>query len=273
MVALLLPLQVHAQSVWTSLSHTDGIALEGYKPNFDQPFEENLDATFQSSVWFLSGRYTVHPSVRLGAEIGVSHYGIDENVAGFADDETAFGNMLLMGEWFTPVDNLIASVGVRLPTASNNNGIITGWYALDVDRINAFNPEVWTIQTEADYNLLLTDKVNLHLQGGPALMIDTFFDETTTDLLLRYGAQGWYSAPRFMAGAGFISRSFLTTESVDAGWDPTDLAVGASLIGKFRRYQPGINIQVPVTETYREVVDWIVGVSVKIPLNIPPPQN
>lgn len=264
LLALLLPLQAHAQSVWTAPYRSDGITFEGYKPNFDQVFDDATGASFPSSAWFLSANYSIVPSLRLGAELGLSHYGFDEDVMGFTDNETSLSNLLVNAEWMSPVENLSAVVGVRIPTASDNGGGLTG-SVVDIERVHAFSPDVWTVLAEGDYRLPVTDNVRLHLSGGPIMMIDTFFEDTETDLLARYGAQGWYEAARYMVGAGVIGVSNLTMDSEQIAGDRTNLAIGGSFSAKLPRVQPGINFQVPVTDTYSDLVDWVVGVSLRVP--------
>ena len=264
LLVLLLPLQANAQSVWTSPTHADGFTIEGYKPNFDRNIDDAFSTSFPSSAWFLNGQYSAHPSLRLGAEIGVSHHGIESDVADITARETAFGNVQLNAEWLTPVDNLSASLAVRVPTATDNQGAFTGMF-VDLDRVGAFTPDMWTIKSDINYRHNIGDGLSLRVKGGPLMMIETFDNETETEFGARYAVQGWYDAPRVMVGAGINGTSNFSMESID-GIDRTSLAVGGSIIGKFNRYQPGISLQVPVTSNYMDAVDWVAGVSLRVPL-------
>lgn len=260
--ALLLPISAQAQSIWTAPKHQDGITLEAQKPDFDNQFI--TDGAFASSVYFLSGRYTVHPSLRLGAEVGLSHFGMDADVPGVDLSETAFGNIGLSAEYLTPVNNLSATLGVHIPTATDNMGIVTGGLS-DLQRPGSFSPDTWTISTLGDYSYALSSNFDLRVNGGPLMSIATFDDETETRFGLQYAAQGWYTTRYAMLGAGVNAFSDLSERDDELDtFERTSMAAGGSVIGKFGRYQPGVNVMVPVTKDYRDFVDWRAGLSLSV---------
>ncbi len=261
LAVFLLPITAQAQSIWTAPKQHDGITFEAQKPDFDNQFIS--DETFASSVYYLSGRYTVHPSLRLGAEVGLSHFGAKATELSPDISETAFGNIGLSAEYLTPVDNLSATLSVHVPTASDNAGGLTAAFS-DLQRPGMFAVDTWTISTLGDYSYALSPRFDVRLNGGPVMSIATFDDETDTRFGLQYAAQGWYNTRYAMLGAGVNAFSDLSERELGDAFERTSVAAGGSVIGKVGRYQPGINVLVPVSKDYRDVVDWRAGVSLAV---------
>lgn len=269
LLAVLCPLEAEAQPLWISPSAEDNITLEGHKPLFS----ESEGLTFLTSAWHLSGRFGVTPRLQLVGEVGVSHFGQDiVEVDGAVFDEiyeTAIGNVFLGATYFPEVAGLSITLGARLPTATDNFGGTTGIYS-EPYRYEAFIIDYTSVLVEADYLLRIDEQVSLRAAARPSLHFDHFEtdpgDRGGTDLGVRYALQGWYETDQLRGAVGLTGSSSLLTGLHMGLQDPTVIAFGAALSARLNTIEPGLTVLVPITEDYSQVVDAVLGLSVRIPL-------
>lgn len=269
LVALLTPLEAEAQSLWSSPVAQDNLTLEGHKPIFS----DSEGISLLTSAWHLSGRYGVIPRLQLVGEVGISHFGQDVVVVDGAifDEiyETALGNVFLGATYFPEIEGLSVTLGARLPTASDNFGGTSGIY-IDPYRYEAFIIDYTSVLIEADYLLRIDEQISLRGSARPSLHFDHYEtdlgDRGGTDLGVRYALQGWYETEQLRGAVGLTGSASLLTGLHMGLQDPSVIAFGASLSAKLNNIEPGLVLQIPLTDDYSQVVDAVIGLSVRVPL-------
>lgn len=258
-VASLVPVVASAQSLWLDQSRAPGVSIEALKPSFDN----GDDITFFSAAYFASARVPLTQRLNLTAELPISHFGIDSDVLDNSDTEV--GNPYLGLEIGTRESNLFGEVGVRVPLDGNDNTLLSG-FASDLDRWEAFFGDVLSFTGQGNYWYRIPESsFSVRLRGGSNLWVYTNDDRADdVDLFANYGAQLWYHAPRVRVGAGATGRALLTEDG--SFEERTTHQLGLSAIGEFQRVQPGVHFRLPVDDTYDDVVDYVVGLSLTVPI-------
>ena len=257
-VLVLLPATVAAQqSIWTSSYGPNNFTVEWLRPEFS----DEADASFLTSVTYLSGRAMVAKNLRLVGEIPLVYFDSEDD-----DAELNVGNPYL-GLEAGNLDTVWGEVGVRVPVVANDDfttfflGFLT-----DFDRLEAFVPEVLSVVALGNYQWQHRSGFSARLRAGPVLWIDTSdeeFDEDNTELFMLYSLQGWYDTQRVRLGAGFTGRLIATEDDLDFN-ERTWHHVGLAIIGKFDGVQPGLHFKVPLDDELDEALDFVFGLSLNV---------
>ena len=257
----LLPASLAAQSVWIDQHLDQGLALEALKPSFS----EGGDVTFLTSVLYLSGRLRLSERVRVVAELPVSHFGADDE---FGDEGgTSLGNPYVGVEIAEAGASTFFEVGLRVPLASEEGGGLETGFLADYDRVEAFVPDWVSILLVPNYVYDSLSGFSVRLRLGPSLLVATDKDEFSdrVELFGLYGAQLWYQAGQVRVGAGFTGRLIVTEEGLNFE-ERSVHHVGVALIGDLGTVRSGLHLKVPVDEELGDILDYVVGVSLSVPL-------
>ncbi len=269
---LLIPASAFGQPLWTSPTPFDGITLEAQKPLFS----DADGVSFFTSSWIVTGQLALREDVRAGVDIGVSHYAQRPDEPGFfppsPEDiaETTVSNIgvSIAYDGFFPDLTIIAQG--RLPTASNalgNVGRVTGRYA-DIFRYDAFLADATTASLSGDYSVALDETFNLRARAG---LIAQFTGErganqpARSDALMRYALQGWFEDDDLRIGVGAAGITHLTDEFVGFV-ERTQVVLGATAIARLGPVEPGMTIQVPMTDELGRQMDASLTLSLGVPL-------
>ena len=199
------------------------------------------------------------------AELPISHYGADD---GFGDEGgTSLGKPYVGVEIAEPGASTFFEVGLRVPLASEEGeGLETGFLA-DHNRVEAFVPDWVSILLVPNYVYDSPSGFSVRLRLGPSLLVVTEKEEFSdrVELFGLYGAQLRYQARQVRVGAGFTGRLIVTEE--EAHFEERSVHhVGGALIGDLGTVRPGLHLKVPVDEELGDGLDYVVGVSLSVPL-------
>lgn len=157
---------VSAQSFWLAQSQSDenSITVEFAKPNFEKIF----DVTTLTSLWFVSGRFAVGKNIVIVGELPLAYGKIDVDGA---DSETVIGNPYGGIEVRKAGSNLFGELGVRLPITADDKPVASfvGTNG-DLDRLEAFVPDLFGIVGRVNYQGIHASNVLIRLRVGPAVL-------------------------------------------------------------------------------------------------------
>jgi hypothetical protein len=170
---------------------------------------------------------------------------------------------------YPPIAGLVGTLGVRLPTSSDNAGGLGGIYT-DPYRYEAYILDFSSILLEAAYLLPINEELSIRALIKPAVHFDHFevggVDRGGTDLSVRYALQGWYETDQVRGAVGVTGSASLVTGLHMDLRESNVLAITASVIGRVGSVEPGAIIQVPFTDGYSEALDAVVGLTLGVPL-------
>lgn len=207
----------------------------------------------------LGGSYLVSDRTTLVAEVPVAQYRAeigDDDPASI--EETALGNPYLgLGVSSTRVP-LLAELGIRLPLAPDSNAATFAGVASDLDRSEAFAPQLFAAQVLLNTRWELSRETSVRLRGGPLLTTPTQDADGTTELFVRYSLQGWHEGDRYVLGIGLTGRAHVTESDLRLA-DRTVHQLGATLIFNFSRIQPGLLLRTPLNGPGSDAVGLVLG--------------
>ena len=261
LILWLLPTSLAAQSVWIDQHLDQSFALEALKPSFS----DGEDISFLTSVLYLSGRFRLSERIRVVAELPVSHFG-DESEFG-DEGGTSLGNPYVGVELTHPDVASFIEIGLRVPLASEEGAGLGTGFVTDFDRLEAFLPDALAVLVAPNYVYANASGFGVRVRLGPSLIVNTDEDEFSdrTEVFGLYGAQLWYGTGRVRVGAGFTGRVTFTEEGANLR-ERTVHHVGAALIGDLGDVRPGLHFKVPVDEDFGDFLNYVVGLSLSVPL-------
>jgi len=251
-------LGVHAQTRWLAPRNFNSVAVEVMKPFFDSD-----DVTFVSSAAVVTGQVAFGREQRtfLTVDLPIAHFGVDGG-----DSETAIGNPYVGATSFARDSPVVYELGVRIPIASDNAAAIAGQF-VDVDRFEAYAVDRFSATGSLIYFPSRSGDWVMQTRLGPTLLINTADPgefEARGDLYANYSVQTWYFSGRFQGALGFSGR-FLITDNGSIGERTVHQAgvmAGVDLVHAI----PGLQLRLPLDDDLTDIVDFIVVLSVVVPL-------
>lgn len=255
------PQSAHGQSIWLQDADPPSIGIEILKTKFDA-FD---DVSFTTSLIYLSTRLPFSEQFVLVGELPIAHG--DFTVPGFfLPTGTVVANPYLGVEMMLEDSPLSLEFGFR-PNLIQDDKLapqIVGQNT-DVDRIEAFLPQLVTFLARAHYRANLNPNWNIRLTGGPTLWLFTNDQiQENTEWWINYSGQIGYENHKFMIFGGLTGR-FQVSES--GSFDKRSihqLGIAAGL--KFRFVRPGIHFRVPIDDTLNNIIDYVIGLSLNVQL-------
>lgn len=265
----------YAQSPWLNDPRQSSVSLEWDKPVFDDRTYDQDDVTQASSVLFLTGRVKTGENFYFVAELPLSHFGYkSNNPFGGDDNSTSLGNIYAGGIFDINMKNPDAysfiELGVRIPTTPSPRtderfGTNTGRFS-ELDRREAFSYDTWAIPLIGNYVTPVSGPFAMKFRLGT--VYDIFVDELDANdnqLHLLYGLTGLYRNSSVEAHLGISGRNQYTNLPNDVDfWDSGASQLRAGIAVPFKNVIPGIHARVPLSDNYRQVLDFAYGLSLEI---------
>ena len=260
---LMLPVALSAQTIWVERDHEASITVEAVKPFFDA-----AGSTTESSAVALGLRMPVSQRILLTAELPYANAGW--RAGELTTRQQSVGNPYL-GLEARPWDTapLRLDLGVRLPAASSENPQATSLGILsDLDRVEAFAPQMWSVRGNAAYQVAVSPHVGIGMHAGPLVTIAKHRAEmeSRAELFAVYGSEVTYQPNRLRLAAGVGGRA-LVTESAMSFDDRSLHQVGAAASYQFGRVRPGLHLAVPLDSAQSDIMNWSLGLNLQVGLH------
>ncbi len=260
-LALLAPAAASAQSVWIERAHEPSVTVEAAKPFFDES-----GSTSTSSALALGLRLPATAKILVAAELPFAHSGWKEGAV--TTRESSIGNPYLGVEVRPIAQPLRLDLGVRFPLmpADELGPALVGMFS-DVERMDAYMPETWSVRAGAAYSVPLAPSIGANVRGGPLLTVAKHQVEELdrSELFATYGGEVFYQPSRLRLAGGLSGVTHLSER--DTSFDDRSLhQMGLGGSYRFNRVRPGVHVGIPIDRDYREVMDWSVGLNVQVGL-------
>jgi hypothetical protein len=260
---LVRPIAAYGQPIRPGPEGDRAVRVEIFKPAFDQP-----GFSFRSSAVYLSARWRLSDVAKFVAELPVALGGLDDTL-GYRTDATV-GNPYIGAEIRGRETLVVGEFGVRLPLTKESGDLdfapLVGVFADFVDRAEAFSADILSLHAAVRYEYESPGGLSLVARFAPVFWIDTgdaFAD--MTELLFVYGANVGYRKPPFAVSGGLRGRLMMTEVTTTIGGRSAHEAVAAAAAA-FGRFQPGVQVRLPLDDDLRDVLDLVVGVSLGVAL-------
>lgn len=250
-----------AQSVWVTEPQASAMSLQILKPDFEgeDPY------TFATSVWIATYRLNVQENLVSVVELPFAHTGLDSTatlkyLGIFPNRETIIGNVYIGVELFRPNSRFSAEIGVRPPTATDDNSLAGRFgIASDFNRFETFWPDLMSVSSMVNYRSIWRG-TRFRLRAGPNLIIPTE-GNLDSELFVDYSAMLWSVKKRFEFGAGITGRFLATDNRPSIGIRTThDLGLFASL--RVGNLKPGLHWRLPLDRDLRRLLNSVVSLNV-----------
>jgi hypothetical protein len=239
------------KGVWVEASHT---SFKGF------------EASFPSTVWYVSGRLPLTSGLRAVVDVPFSYAKMDLFGAGAETSSSVFGNPYL-GVEFAASRQLLLELGTRVPltTADSESFADMVAFLADPQRPEAFLEDMVPLSTAATFQQSLAPGLALRARGGVTALFHTGEESGDPDATLDYGVMGTYTVGAAQVGLGVSGRWYTTSD--EGGFAENSLHhAGLSADVRLGRIRPGIALRVPLDSEYREVVRSTVGVYLQVPV-------
>lgn len=254
---------------WLDRGPAGAVSLEFLRPTF------NPEGAPQGSTFFLGARLPVGQAMRIVLDVPFTYANHTLNCGDFVCIETeagsAIGNPYVGIEVGKDGSPLLLEVGARGPLAKaatlDDLGVLAFGMMADVDRIEAFLPDAITLGGNLHYVTRSTSGLGLRLHGGLTGLIPTESGEEVAlddqELLASYGIHAWYGPGSARVGAGFTGRWTVTNEESSFA-ESSFHQVGLDGEMAFGIVRPGIHLRLPVDKDLSEIVDFVLGLSLRV---------
>ncbi len=208
-----------------------------------------------STAVLLSGKVTVGPRWAVRGEVPLAYSSVSGPLPGgdtFDQSDASLGNPYL-GVEVRLRPEVVLGAGVRLPLFNDPTDVDQfGWQGgvgADVERFEAYVPDVLTVSASADVTPRLGDSARLRLRLAPAVVSDVSGAENVggrdaTGLLLGYAVLGEVDVRAVTLRGGVTGRPNLTGDRFQVFETTATLAAGATVdVGGVR---PGVAVRVPL---------------------------
>jgi hypothetical protein len=245
------------------------VGIRALKPLFDNQIDDQFSTFTSSSDIYFSLYFNDQISLRL--EIPYTHVGLAEGYSS-SDSDDGIGNLYIgVQKWTNPKPNnrLVYSVGIRPPTASDENvGAASVGYITDLYHIGRALPNIWTIEGSSAYHRIPTAENDylFSLEAGPTALFPT--QNGDPELLVHYGG-AFGSRINHLLLSAELSGLFLITQHVPDFGDRFDhqFAVGITMIGY--PVKPQVFYQFPLDSGARDILDGLVGLRLEYAFSTP----
>ena len=240
---------VAAQSLWLDRRDQPSAFLEVLKPIFGSEIDE-----FPTATVFLSFRIPASERTAVVTELPFAHFESPSD-----GSSSAIGNPYLGVDFHPPGSSSVWHVGVRAPLAPNDEVAVFSGFFSDLNRWEAFLPDLVTIQGSYEYAHLPDRGPSVRLRAGPALWLPT--SEGDAELFALYGVLLGIRRPEIRLEGGVGGRLFVTAEGdffdrVDHQFElVTDFGTGS--------LRPGLSLRVPL-EGEEDPTDLVVGATLNV---------
>jgi hypothetical protein len=252
-----------AQSYW----HDDAGRAQ-YRLELLKPFVKNIDESFLTGSAFLSGSFLVGTGLRLEAELPFTRAAFALPVLGDTLDISAsrLGNPYIGLVSHRGERPFLFRLGLRLPLSGEVDfedlpALAVGG-ASDIDRLEAFAPEVITLRGGVEWLKVQPGGLLLGAAIGPSLLVDDGFDDA--ELLGDYGFRLGYRSEGFQTYAALTGRINLTSDDADGLSERTQHQLTGAIAMRRGRLRPEALVRFPLDEGIRDLVGVIVGVGLRL---------
>ena len=259
-VYVLLTTTVSAQPLWVNQGQKPVFSFEFVKPNLDG----TDNTTSISSAVFFTLRWPWTEKIIFVGELALAHAELDfEDFDSDADNK--LGNPYLGLEFFRePSSSVYVELGIRAPVVSSSNfATFIGFFA-DVDRFEAFRPDVLPLLAVINLRQKFPTDFFIRLRAGTSIELDTGNDNDESELYIIFAGLGGYEHERLRLEVGLTGR-LIVTEDGNIG-ERTFLQMGANASYAFGVFRPGIHFRLPLDDDLKEVIDYVVGFNLEFQL-------
>lgn len=247
---------VSAQSIWLPHGENHTVGIEFLKPDFDG--DANVD--FFTGALFLTGKLRVSEKLFFVAELPIVRRGFDEEF-GFFESETAVGNPYIGLE--TRGETSFIEFGLRPPLMSDDDFIAASAAIADFDRLEAFDPDFFTIAAKVNYRKKSASDLVTRLRLGPTFLIYTNDTGDDLELLLDYSAQVGYEGGQVHVIGGLTGRFLASSDDGNIGERTVhQLGVAANLA--LNNVRPGIHLRLPIDDDLNNIIDLVFGLHLAV---------
>jgi hypothetical protein len=250
-----------AQSYW----HDDAGRAQ-YRLELLKPFVKNVDESLLTGSAFLSGSFLVGTGLRLEAELPFTRVSFSNpvlgDISGFQLGNPYVGLVSHRGE-----RPFAFRAGIRLPLVgipedpADLTAIAVG-AASDLDRLEAFAPDLFTIRGGVEWLKVQPGGLLLGAALGPSLLVDTGLDNA--ELLGDYGFRIGYRGEGFQTHVALTGRINLTSDDADGLSERTQHQLTGAIALRRGRLRPEALVRFPLDEGIRDLTGVIVGVGVRL---------
>jgi hypothetical protein len=252
-----------AQQVWLGSGRGGEFSVEILRPAL-----KNIagDQSFTSVAAFMTGRFPLGPRTTLVAELPFAHGSFKYSFfgGGATESGSALGNPYIGVEGGRDGSAAFGEFGVRAPLASENQAAQLVGLAADLERTDAFAPNIVTVSAFANYRVVAPSGFTFRIRGGPLGWI------ATKDNVLKDNAELWFA---YAVQAGYQSRAFtfiggvggraIITEDVDRRFTDQIVLSATYRVGGLR---PGLSLRLPIDNNRDQIVGSTIGVSLGVEL-------
>jgi hypothetical protein len=253
-----------AQSYW----HDDAGRAQ-YRLELLKPFVKNVDESFLTGSAFLSGSFLVGTGLRLEAELPFTRAAFSLPVLGDTLDISGsrIGNPYIGLVSHQGERPFAFRLGVRLPLSGGADDLedltaLAVGGATDLDRIEAFAPELITLRGGVEWLRVQPGGLLLGAALGPSLLVDDGFDDA--ELLGDYGFRLGYRGEAFQTYAALTGRINLTSDDAEGLPERTQHQLTGAIAMRRGRLRPEAMVRFPLDEGIRDLVGVIVGAGVRL---------
>ncbi len=263
-----------AQNIWTSERDGSVVTLEYLRPTF----KNNSTPILTAQTFTLSGRFQLHSGniVKIELPYAIAHQ--DDYTFNYYSpygsfsytypgiNSNAVGNLYAGIELRSEESESSVDLGLRLPMTSEKEIAPPMAILTDVDRYEAFVPNLLALNARYNYTTKSTDEFAFHFRLGPTLWINTKSNSggDKTEVLLAYSLHGGIHTETFDCMAGYSGRMILTGSG-----DPSERTfhqVGILASARIGSFHPGLYYRVPVDKNLKDIISGVFGVSLGVDL-------
>jgi hypothetical protein len=236
------------------------LSLEGVYTDF-----EGVDVGFPSTVWFLTGRAPLTPTLGAVVDLPFSYAKVD---AGLDEESSSvFGNPYV-GIEYAAMPSLKLELGGRLPLTSADDESFADLVAIVANpmRAEAFVSDLVPVTAAATLTRELSPSFSLRGRAGATEFFYTG-DEADADneTSLDYGLAGTYTSGNARLGLGLSGRWLASADEGDFGENSFHF-IGGSVDVLVHGVRPGLTVRLPLDGDYSDAVKSSVGLYLQVPV-------
>jgi hypothetical protein len=236
------------------------ISLEGVYTDF-----EGLDASFPSTVWFLTGRAPLTQTLGAVVDLPFSYAKVDTGLD--EESNSVIGNPYV-GIEYAAMPMLKLELGGRLPLTSSDEDSFADLLAVASNpmRAEAFISDVVPVTAAATLTRDLTPTFSLRARAGATEFFYTGDeDDAESETSVDYGVAGTYTNGNARLGLGVSGRWLASAEEGDFGENSFHF-IGGSVDVLVRGVRPGLTVRLPLDGDYSDAVKSSIGLYLQVPV-------
>ena len=250
-----------AQSYW----HDDAGRAQ-YRLELLKPFLKNVDESFLTGSAFLSGSFLVGTGLRLEAELPFTRVSFSSPVLGDISG-SQIGNPYLGLVSHRGERPFAFRAGIRFPAVgapddpAELTAIAVGAVS-DLDRLEAFVPDLVTIKGGVEWLKVQPGGMLLGATLGPSVLIDDGFGHA--ELLGDYGLRIGYRGEGFQTHAALTGRINVTSDDFEGLSERVQHQVTGAVAVRRGKVRPEFLLRFPLDDDARDLVGVIVGAGLRL---------